>query len=126
MPANSKLDTSCKLNISHNSSTKDHTEVADMPTSGIKESISLQKKASDKLNWLGEANLAKEIIADNIVSLATQLSQNQSKIFPGKVIVYIFIPVSFVLPSAYKFFLQTKTQTSSIQAKLHFFKSSPA
>jgi len=63
---------------------------------------------------------------NNIVSLATQLSQNQNKVFPGMVIVYIFIPESFVLPSVYNFFLQTKTQTSSIQAKLHFFKSYPA
>jgi len=103
-----------------------HVEVADTPTSGIKESVSLQKKASDRTNWLSERNLAKEIIANNIVSMATQLSQNQNKIFPGKVIVYIFIPESFVLPSVHKFFLQTKTQTSSIQAKLHFLKSSTA
>jgi len=39
------------------------------------------------------------------VSLATQLSQNQHKIFPGKVIVYIYIPESFVLPSVHKHFL---------------------
>jgi len=65
----------------------------------MKESVSLQKKAGDKTNWLGERNLAKEINASNIVSLATQLSQNQNKIFPGMVIVYIFIPESFVLPS---------------------------
>jgi len=66
------------------------------------------------------------VIVNNIVSMATQLSQIQNKIFPGKVIVCIFIPESFVLPSVHKCFLQTKTQTSSIQAKLHFFKSSPA
>jgi len=58
------------------------------------------------------------------VSLATQLSQNQNKIFPGKVIAYIFIPESFVLPAVYKNFLQTKTQKVSIKAKSHF-KSSP-
>ena len=32
---------------------------------------------------------------------------------------------SFLLPSVYKLFLQTKTQIPSIQAKLHFFKSFP-
>jgi len=107
-------------------SIKYHAEVTDTPTSGIKESVSLRKQAGDKTNWLGERNLAKEITGNNIVSLATQLLQNQNKIFPGKVIVQIFILESFVLPSVYKFFLQTKTQTSSIQAKSHFFKSSPA
>jgi len=76
-------------------------EVTDTATSGIKESVSLQTKASDKTNGLGEGNSAKEIIVKNIVSLATQLSQNQNKIFPGKAIVYIFIPESFVLPSVY-------------------------
>ena len=50
------------------------------------------------------------VIVNNIVSLATQLSQNKKK-FLGKVIVYVFIPQSFVLPSVYKIFLQTKTQT---------------
>ena len=54
------------------------------------------------------------------MSLTEQLSQNQNKIFPGKVIVYIFIPERFVLPSVYKHFLQTKTQKVSIQAKSHF------
>jgi len=66
----------------------------------------------DNTNRLGERNLAKKIVAKNIVLLAKQLSQNQNKIFPGKVIVYIFIPESFVLPSVYKNFLQIKTQTS--------------
>jgi len=78
---------------------RDQAKVADTPTSGIKESVSLQKKAGDKTNCLGEGNLAKEINGNNIVSLATQSSRNQNKIFPGKVIVYIFIPESFVSPS---------------------------
>jgi len=63
---------------------------------------------SDITNWLGERNLAKEIIANNIASLATQLSQNQNKILPGKVIVYYCIPESFGLPSVYKFFYRPK------------------
>jgi len=69
--------------------------------------------------------LAKDITVKNIVSLATQLSQNQNKIFTGRVIVYIFIPESFVLPSVYKNVLQVKTQTPSIQAISHFKFSPP-
>ena len=89
-----------------------------------KESVSLQKKSSDNTNMLGERNLEKKIVAKNIVSLATQLSQNQNKTFPGKVVVYIFILESFVLPSVYKSFLQIKTQTLSIKTKSHL-KYSP-
>jgi len=73
---------------------------------------------------LDEKNLAKKIIAKIIESLATQLEQNQSKIFPGKVIVHALTPESFVLPSVYINILQTKMQTLSIKIKSDF-KSSP-
>jgi len=105
-----------------------HTEVADTTTSKIKESASVSENASDNTNGLVEKNLEKNINEKNIVSSATQLSPNQNKIFPGKVIVYISIPENFVLPSAYKNSLRTKTQTLSIKAKSYFnsdLKSSP-
>jgi len=35
---------------------ENHAEVTDTPTSGIIESVSLQKKAGDKTNWLGGRN----------------------------------------------------------------------
>jgi len=66
---------------------------------------------------LGERTLAKKTTVQNIVSLTKQLLQNQNKIFPGKVTVYIFILESFFLHSVYKIFLQTKTETLSIKAK---------
>ena len=53
-------------------------------------------------------------------TVVTESKQN----IPGKVIVYIFIPETFVLPSVYKNFLQAKMQKVSIEAKSHF-KSSP-
>ena len=81
----------------------DHTAVADTAMSEIKESVSLQKNAWDNTIGLGGRNLAKNLNAKNIVSLATQLSQNK-KIVPGKVIADTFIPASFVLPSVYKNF----------------------
>ena len=74
--------------------------------------------------WLDEKNLAKKIIAKIIESLATQLAQNQSKIFPVKVIVHALTPESFVLPSVYINILQTKMQTLSIKIKSDF-KFSP-
>ena len=66
---------------------------------------------------LGERTLAKKTTVQNIVSLKKQLLQNQNKIFPGKITVYIFILESFFLQSVYKIFLQTKTETLSIKAK---------
>jgi len=66
--------------------------------------VFLPPKTSDNTKGLSEKNLAKKALQKYIVSLATQLSQNQNKIFPGKVAVDIFIPESFLLPSAYKNF----------------------
>jgi len=61
------------------------------------------------------------VIVNNIVSLATQLSQNQNKIFPGKVIVlFSFLKVSFCLQCT-KIFSDRKAK-SVIQNEMTYFQ----
>jgi len=49
--------------------------------SGIKESVSLQKKASDNMNRLGKRNLAKKIIAKkHCVASDTVITESKQNI----------------------------------------------
>jgi len=59
---------------------KDQTEVAGIATSEIEQSVSLQKKAADNTEWLGERNLAKKrVVLKALVQRVNNFLSNEHR-----------------------------------------------
>jgi len=93
------------------------TLVADMSTSGIKESVSLQKKASDKTNKLDERNLVKKIIARKHCRQQHSYCRIKTKYSLERYLsIFSFLKVSFCLQCT-KIFYRSKRKHYQLKLK---------